>query len=114
MLRERFLGVRTTLPSTSFLSWASETSPWVVRAYQMAPAIWPMSSSMVKPILIMVSQLSPDDCHGRRETKEHAEAALVLLVRCDGLHSAEALVERKRVRELLTQSRELLKQIEVD
>ena len=23
------------LPSTSFLSWASETSPWVLRAYQM-------------------------------------------------------------------------------
>jgi hypothetical protein len=29
-----------------------------------------------------------------------------------GLYSAEALVERKRVRELLTQSRELLKQMQ--
>jgi len=50
------------LPSTSFLSCASESSPWVLRAYQMAPAIWPMSSSMVSPILIMLSHLSPDDC----------------------------------------------------
>jgi hypothetical protein len=33
-----------------------------LRAYQMAPAIWPMSSSMVIPILSMVSQLTPDDC----------------------------------------------------
>jgi hypothetical protein len=31
-----------------------------------------------------------------------------------GLYSAEALAERKRVRELLTQSRELLKQMEED
>jgi hypothetical protein len=31
-----------------------------------------------------------------------------------GLYSAEALAERKRVRELLTQSRELLKQMEGD
>jgi hypothetical protein len=30
-----------------------------------------------------------------------------------GLYSAEALAERKRVRELLTQSRELLKQMQV-
>src|ERR1700687_3482723 len=89
MLRERFLGVSTTLPSrashpmaqskmeplpsTSFLSCASESSPWVLRAYQMAPAIWPMSSSMVRPIPIMVSQLSPDDCEWRREN-EQAEA----------------------------------------
>src|SRR6266853_6278142 len=82
MLKDRFLGVSTTLPSrashpmahskmgplpsTSFLSCASESSPWVLRAYQMAPAIWPMSSSMVTPILIILSQLSPDDCHWRR------------------------------------------------
>jgi hypothetical protein len=31
-----------------------------------------------------------------------------------GLYSAKALAERKRVRELLTQSRELLKQMEVE
>jgi hypothetical protein len=31
-----------------------------------------------------------------------------------GLYSAEALAERKRVRELLTQSRELLKQLQAD
>jgi hypothetical protein len=31
-----------------------------------------------------------------------------------GPYSAEALAERKRVRELLTQSRELLKQMQVD
>jgi hypothetical protein len=31
-----------------------------------------------------------------------------------GLYSAEALAERKRVRELLTRSRELLKQMGVD
>jgi hypothetical protein len=77
MLKWRFLGVITTLPSrashptahskmgplpsTSFLSCASESSPWVLRAYQMAPAIWPMSSSMVNPIFIILSQLSPDD-----------------------------------------------------
>src|SRR6266478_3286843 len=83
MLKERFLVVSTTLPSraslpmahskmgpllsTSFLSCASESSPWVLRAYQMAPPIWPMSSSMVTPILVMLSQLSPDDCQWRRE-----------------------------------------------
>jgi len=77
MLKWRFLGVITTLPSrashpmaqskigalpsTAFLSYASESSPWVLRTYQMAPAIWPMSSSMVNPILSMLSQLSPDD-----------------------------------------------------
>jgi hypothetical protein len=31
-----------------------------------------------------------------------------------GLYSAEALAERRRVRELLTQSRDLLKQMEKD
>jgi hypothetical protein len=77
MLKERFLGVITTLPSrashpmaqskmgpllsTAFLSCASESSPCVLRAYQMAPAIWPMSSSIVIPILAKLSQLSPDD-----------------------------------------------------
>ena len=60
MERERFLGVIATLPSrashpmaqskmgdlpsTAFLSCASESPPWVLRAYQMAAAIWPMSS----------------------------------------------------------------------
>src|SRR6266478_9871156 len=94
MLKWRFLGVITTLPSrashpmahskmgpfpsTSFLSCASESSPWVLRTYQMAPAIWPMSSSTVTPILIMLSQLSPDDCHWRRERKESGLSPLRL------------------------------------
>src|SRR6266446_10913369 len=90
MLKWRFVGVITTLPSrashpmaqskmgplpsTSFLSCASESSPWVLRAYQMAPPIWPISSSMVTPILIMLSQLSPDDCEWRREKKRAGSA----------------------------------------
>src|SRR6266478_1859973 len=94
MLKWRFLGVITTLPSrashpmahskmgpfpsTSFLSCASESSPWVLRTYQMAPAIWPMSSSTVTPILIMLSQLSPDDCEWRREKKESGLSPLRL------------------------------------
>src|SRR5216684_822094 len=87
MLRERFLWVSTTLPSrdshptahskmgplasTNFLSCASESSPWVLRTYQMAPAIWPMSSSMVSPILIMLSQwlMSLMPTRGGDETK---------------------------------------------
>src|SRR6476646_9129848 len=93
MLKERFLGVSTTLPSrashpmahskmgpfasTSFLSCASESSPWVLRAYQMAPAIWPTSSSMVSPILPMLSQLSLTTAIGDEKERRAGSARSV-------------------------------------
>ena len=62
MVNELFLGVMTILSSrasqpiaqsnigplafTSFLSWASESSPRALRVCQTAPAIWPMSLCM--------------------------------------------------------------------
>src|SRR6266851_8586227 len=106
MLKERFLGVSTTLPSrashpmahsnmgplpsTSFFSRASESSPWVLRAYQMAPAIWPMSSSMVRPILIMVAQLSPDDCEMNSPALVPPEVRAM-----NSLHLAREVFEKK-------------------
>ena len=87
MLNERFLRVTTTLPSrasqpiahskmgpfpsASFLSCASESSPWVLRACQIAPATWPISSSMVFPILhYLTSKMSGGACYPGEEGEE--------------------------------------------
>jgi hypothetical protein len=52
-------------------------------------------------------------CHYRTRTAEGLARSRRSRWR-HGLYSAEALAERKRVRELLTQSRELLKQMKED
>src|SRR5207244_1163045 len=90
MLNERFLWVTTTLPSrasqpiahskmgpfpsASFLSCASERSPWVLRACQIAPATWPISSSMVFPILhYLTSKMSGGACYAEKKARRKPE-----------------------------------------
>jgi hypothetical protein len=54
--------------------------------------------------------------HGGASTGPRTAAGLARSRRArwkHGLYSAEALAEQKRVRELLTQSRDLLKQMEI-
>src|SRR5216683_7496342 len=110
MLKERFVGVITTLPSrashpmaqskigvlpsTSFLSCASEISPWVLRAYQMAPPIWPMSSSMAAPISLCYLNCALTTASGGKKG-DRAQPALVFLALCEP--AAETDLVRSRI-----------------
>jgi hypothetical protein len=67
---------------------------------QEIPYIYPGNLGAVEQNCPMLS-----NCEKRFEGRD---------VRKHGLYSAEALAERKRVRDLLTQSRELLKQMQKD